>query len=435
MTTKTEQPLWVRADVVRVVDRRDTTTVLGTDGVARRFTGDSAELVRNLLDLAVDPAAREVLVRRVAERAGVNVDAHTTRVVEDALEALRDAGVIVAAREPSPVAALGPARARIVLGVAGAIAAIDTPVLVRLLAARRFETEIALTRVARRFVGVAGLESLTHRPVYTRIGQRDDRHPVPHVNLAEWADLVLVCPATATTLARIAGGDCSDLVAAIAVATRAPVVLVPSMNDAMLASAAVQRNLRRLRDDGMHVVASAIGHEVAHAPGARRPMLGPAPPARAVLDVVELVLRTDPRASGRVEIPRSASAWDELYAHVPPERMPWHAAALDPDLRELLEALRPPAHRSLAADPCSSPPGRRFLDLGTGTGTAAIAAADAGFDVTATDVSAVALGISRRRAGSRRVAWMLDDVCDSALSGPFDVVIDRGCFHCLARDA
>src|SRR5678816_2580275 len=123
---------------------------------------------------------------------------------------------------------------------------------------------------------------------------------------AEWADLVVVCPASATTVSRIATGDCSDLVAAIVAATRAPVVVVPSMNDAMYGSPAVAANLQTLRDHGRYVVHPALGVEVAHRPHARTAMLGPAPPAGAVLDIVRHLLRD----VARPRLPDGAQGWE-----------------------------------------------------------------------------------------------------------------------------
>lgn len=415
----------VRAEVVRVVEHRDTITVIGVDGAARRFGAESAELVRALLELVRAPIARDALRARVADLAGVDPASPEARVIDDALDALIAAGVIVAARA-APAIAAAPARARIVLGISGAVAAIDAPVLVRALLARGFALEIAATPKALRFVGASGLEALTHEPVHRRVWERTDRQRVPHVTLAEWADLVLVCPATATTLSRIAAGDCSDLVSAICVTTRAPVVLVPSMNDAMYESPSVQRNLRQLAADGMHVVHPTLGQEVAHAPGARRSILGPAPPARVILDVVELVLRTDPRAARVPELPASPEGWDAIHA-LPLDRLPWHTETLDPDLGEVLDRAR-----AEIALPGGAP--ARLLDLGAGSGTGAIAAAARGFDVVATDISAAALARARRRAPDRAITWVLDDVRSSTVKGTFDVILDRACLHCLPRE-
>lgn len=268
-------------------------------------------------------------------------------------------------------------------------------------------------------VSRTALEALTHHAAWTGMWQRDARAPVPHVSLAEWAELVVVCPASATTVSRIATGDCSDLVAAIVAATRAPVVVVPSMNDAMYGSPAVRANLQTLRDHGRHVVHPALGLEVAHAPHVRTAMLGPAPPAGAVVDIVRHLLRDVVRP----RLPDGAHGWEQLWARAPAAQLPWHADALEAPLAEALAA--------------HAAPGRRLIDLGTGDGVVAVAAAQLGFEVTAVDIAPSALGRARDRAeavGARAIAFVLGDVTALRLGGlgaAFDVAVDRGLLHCL----
>lgn len=391
---------YARAAVVRVVDRGDDTIVLAK--VTRVFSGDSAALVRAVLEICAHPVTREELIAELAACAGTDVP---EAPVDQLLAMLVEDQVLV---EPRPAPAV-PLVRRVVLGITGAIAAVDAPALVRGLHALGCEVRVALSRSARRFVAPAALEAITHHPVLA--GMFDARARVPHVELAEWAELVVICPASATTLARIAAGDCSDLVAAIACATRAPVVVVPSMNDAMYASPAVQRNLDTLRGDGRWVVHPALGVEVAHAPDRRRALLGPAPPAPAVLDVIRHVLAQQPPA-----VPRDAAGWEQLWAHV--ATPPWHADALEPPLADALAART-----------------GRLVDLGCGDATVAIAAARRGFRVTATDVSPSALARARARAGELPILFALDDVTATRLDARFDVVVDRGLLHCLPREA
>ena len=273
-----------RAAIVRIADRADTLTVLGANG-ARVFTGDSAELVRAVLEIHVRPTTRDALLAELARRAAADVPAG---VVDELVAILVADGVLVA---PSQTARSAPlADRRVVLAISGAVAAVDAPALVRGLHALGCDVRVALTKDAKQFVGVAALQALTHHQVWTSAWQRDARVPVPHINLAEWAELVVVCPATATTIARIATGDCSDLVSAIATATRAPVVIVPSMNDAMYTAPAVQQNLDTLRAHGRVLVHPALGVELAHEPAARTPVLGSAPPPAAVIEIVAHLL-------------------------------------------------------------------------------------------------------------------------------------------------
>jgi 3-polyprenyl-4-hydroxybenzoate decarboxylase/SAM-dependent methyltransferase len=442
----TDEPLRVRAAVVRIVDHGTSTTVIGPHS-ARRFDGDSAALLRAVLDLHARPIGRDQLFADLA--AGAGLDATTTaepqaaptdephvalgtdaraaptaaalptQPIDDLLALLVADGVLVTAREtaaPLPVTQLR----RVVLGISGAIAAADAPALIRGLQASGCDVRVALTRSAARLVSRAALDALTHHAVWTGLWQRDARLPVPHINLAEWAELVVVCPASATTLSRIATGDCSDLVAAIVAATRAPVVVVPSMNDAMYGSPAVQANLATLRDHGRRVVHPALGSEVAHPPHARAALLGPAPPTGAVVDIVRHLLR---ELATRPRVPDSAQAWEQLWSTTHAAQLPWHAAALEPALAEAIAARHAP--------------GRRLLDVGTGDGLVAIAAAHAGFRVTAIDVAPSALGRACERAdraGARSIVFVLDDITAPRLDGAHDIAVDRGLLHALPHE-
>lgn len=417
----TDEPLRVRAAVVRIVDHGTSTTVIGPHG-ARRFDGDSAALLRAVLDLHARPIGRDQLLADLAARAGLDAATPLPAQPIDELLALLDSdGVLVTARAPAPPlpGAELRQRRRVVLGVSGAIAAVDAPALIRGLQASGCDVRVALTRSAARLVSRAALDALTHHAVWTGLWQRDARLPVPHINLAEWAELVVVCPASATTLSRIATGDCSDLVAAIVAATRAPVVVVPSMNDAMYGSPAVQANLATLRDHGRHVVHPALGSEVAHPPHARAALLGPAPPAGAVVDIVRQLLR---ELAARPRVPDSAQAWEQLWASTPAEQLPWHTAALEPALAEAIAARHAP--------------GRCLLDVGTGDGLVAIAAAHTGFRVTAIDVAPSALGRAcarADRAGARSIVFVLDDITAPRLDRAHDIAVDRGLLHALPQ--
>ncbi|HEU0034900.1 MAG TPA: flavoprotein [Kofleriaceae bacterium] len=401
----------IRAAVVRVVDHRDSTTVLAGER-ALRFDGDSAMLVRAVLELHGRPITRDELFAALAERTGGEVPAAP---VDELLALLERTGVIVAAR-----AAVRPPMwpRRVVLAISGAVAAVDAPALVRGLQAQGCDVRIALTKTAQRFVAVAALDALTHHQVWRGLWQRDAATPVPHIALAEWAELVIVWPASATTIARMATGDCSDLVSAIATATRAPVVIAPSMNDAMLDAPAVQANLETLRAHGRWIVHPALGIEVAQRPDARTPMFGPAAPPAAMLELVRHLLATHvPRA----KLPDGAAGWERLWASVPVDQLPWHADDVTPALAAKLDA-----HAGR---------GERLVDLGTGDGVVAIAAARRGLRVTACDVSPTALGKARDRAGALPILFVLDDVLASRLDGPFEVAVDVGLLHCLAREA
>lgn len=355
------------------------------------------------------PRSRAELLAHVEALTGAPLT--DPRVVDELLQLLRSTRVVVPASAPRRRAD-GP-RPRLVLCLCGAIHAALAPGLVRRLQRRGFEVRVAATAAALRFVQRAALEALVHAPVVASLWPEDAGMPVPHVNLAQWADAVLVCPASATTIARLAAGDYSELVAAIALTTRAPVVLAPSMNVDMYTQPAVQRNLRRLIADGVHVLHPGTGGEVAHAPDGRAEVLGAAPPHDVVVDVLEAALRRSRRRG--IDAPRDAAAWDALFRTHPTEALAWHTETLDDDLADAL------------ARECSA--GARVLDIGTGLGVAAVAAAGLGCHVVAIDVSSAALARARARADGAPVVWLRDDITDSRLQGEFDVLLDRGCLH------
>ena len=397
------EPKRVRAPIVRIVDRRDETTVLGK--VARRFDGASAGLLRALLEIHGRPVSRTDVMARLAELADDGVVPEAP--VDQLIALLVEDGVLVAA---TPIVRI-PATRRVVLCVTGAVAAVDAPLLVRGLMGSGCIVRVAMTRTAQRFVSAMGLEAIAHQPVARALWSSN----VPHVELAEWAELVVVSPCSATTLARIAHGDCSDLVSAIATATRAPIVIVPSMNDAMYGSPAVQDNLATLRAHGRWLVHPALGVEVAHRPDERTPVLGPSPPPHVIVEIVRHALVQI--VSPVPPVPSDAAGWERAYA-LPLAHLPWHSDELDAAIAALLS-------------------GRAgtLLDLGTGAGTIAIAAARLGFDVTATDLAPSALGHARTRAGDLPILFALDDVLASRLRGTFETIVDRGLLHCLPIDA
>jgi 3-polyprenyl-4-hydroxybenzoate decarboxylase len=279
---------WVRAAVVRAVEHRDSVLLFGTDGVVRRLDGDSATLARVVLEFAVAPRTRDELLAHLAALSGAPVE--HAQVVDELVELLLTAGALVHASDvPAPIPA-GSGK-RVVVAITGAIAALHTPGLVLALQRRGFEVRVAATKAALRLCRPEGLAALTHHPVQVSLWSRDASTPVPHLHLAEWAHAILVCPASATTLSRIATGNCGTLVSALAIAARVPVVLVPSMNRAMYFAPSVQRNLELLRADGFHVMQPAMGTEVAEAPAARESQLGAAPPPKTVADVLTELLR------------------------------------------------------------------------------------------------------------------------------------------------
>ena len=146
---------------------------------------------------------------------------------------------------------------RIVLGVGAGIAAYKSCELLRLLTESGHNVRVVPTPDALRFVGEATWAALSGEPVSS--GVWDDVHDVPHVRLGQTADLVMVAPATADLLARVAAGMSGDLLTAVLLTARCPVVFAPAMHTEMWQHPATQANVSVLRDRGAVVLDPAIG--------------------------------------------------------------------------------------------------------------------------------------------------------------------------------
>jgi len=142
---------------------------------------------------------------------------------------------------------------RILLGVSGGIAAYKSPMLVRRLREAGADVQVVVTRSAARFVTTTTLQAVSGRPVRNDLWDEDAEAAMGHIELARWAEILVVAPATADVLSRFAGGRADDLLTTLRLATRAPVLLAPAMNVAMWEHAATQRNIARLREDGCSI--------------------------------------------------------------------------------------------------------------------------------------------------------------------------------------
>ena len=148
---------------------------------------------------------------------------------------------------------------RIVVGVAGSIAAYKAVSLVRLLAERGAVVDVAMTPAATAFVTPLTFASLTHRPVVSDVMALDADSQIAHVELAEGADAIVIAPATANLLADLAAGNAGNAVTAIALASRAPLVVAPAMDAGMWTHPATQRNVETLRGFGHRIVDPEVG--------------------------------------------------------------------------------------------------------------------------------------------------------------------------------
>jgi phosphopantothenoylcysteine decarboxylase/phosphopantothenate--cysteine ligase len=148
---------------------------------------------------------------------------------------------------------------RVALLVAGGIAAYKVVDLASALTQAGAQVRVAMTVSAARFVGAPSFRGVTGNPVLTGLWAADGA-PEPHVFLGDWAQLVLLAPATANVMARIAHGQSDDVVTATVLAARCPIVVAPAMNDAMWSKLVVRENIATLKERGMTVVEPESGH-------------------------------------------------------------------------------------------------------------------------------------------------------------------------------
>lgn len=172
------------------------------------------------------------------------------------------------------------ANKRIVLGVTGGIAAYKSAELVRLLKKAGADAHVVMTAGGREFITPLTLQALSGNPVHTDLLDPAAEAAMGHIELARLADLVLVAPATADFIARLAAGQANDLLTTLCLATNAPIALAPAMNQAMYRDAATQANLDTLRSRGIHLFGPADGEQACGDTGPGR-MLEPADIAAA----------------------------------------------------------------------------------------------------------------------------------------------------------
>jgi phosphopantothenoylcysteine decarboxylase/phosphopantothenate--cysteine ligase len=218
---------------------------------------------------------------------------------------------------------------RILLGITGGIASYKSAWLARLLTQAGAEVDVVMTRSAQEFIGAVTLQALTGRAVHTELF--GSAHALDHIKLARAADLVVVAPATADFIARASNGHADDLLAACLLATEAPVLLVPAMNDRMWAHRQTRRNIDHARELGYLIVEpdagplaagegsgpgrmpepeTIVAHagRVLEAKGALRGLsvVVTAGPTREAIDPVRYLSN---RSSGKMGVELAAAAW------------------------------------------------------------------------------------------------------------------------------
>jgi phosphopantothenoylcysteine decarboxylase / phosphopantothenate---cysteine ligase len=174
-------------------------------------------------------------------------------------------------------------KTRILLGVTGGIAAYKSPDLVRRLIERGAEVQVVMTASAQRFVSAMSFQAVSGRPTRNDLWDGTAEAAMGHIELARWAQLVLIAPASADFIARLAGGRADDLLSTLCVATEAPIMIAPAMNRVMWANKATQANVELLISRGVRILGPAAGNQACGEVGAGR-MWEPVKLAESVLE-------------------------------------------------------------------------------------------------------------------------------------------------------
>jgi phosphopantothenoylcysteine decarboxylase/phosphopantothenate--cysteine ligase len=162
----------------------------------------------------------------------------------------------------------------IVLGITGGIAAYKTPDLVRRLRERGANVQIVMTASGEEFVTSTALQAVSGRQIRSNLWDKEAEAAMSHIELARWADVVLIAPATGEVMARIVSGGAPDLLTTICLATEAPIALAPAMNHVMWSNPATQSNREVLEKRGVHILGPGTGSQACGETGAGR-MLEP----------------------------------------------------------------------------------------------------------------------------------------------------------------
>ncbi|MGQ8364167.1 bifunctional phosphopantothenoylcysteine decarboxylase/phosphopantothenate--cysteine ligase CoaBC [Glaciecola sp. 1036] len=175
----------------------------------------------------------------------------------------------------------------VLLGICGGIAAYKTPDLVRKLKAQGANVRVVLTASASHFVSSLSLQAVSGNKVSTNLLDEDAELGMGHIELAKWADVFLIAPATANTIAKLANGFADDLLTTLALATTAPLLIAPAMNQQMWAAQVTQENMQRLLDRKALQLGPASGEQACGDVGFGR-MLEPDEIVQSVVSFVGL---------------------------------------------------------------------------------------------------------------------------------------------------
>jgi len=185
---------------------------------------------------------------------------------------------------------------RVLLGVTGGIAAYKSPDLVRRLREQGAEVQVVLTAGAREFVTPMTFQAVSGREVRSDLWDPEAEKAMSHIELARWAEFVVIAPATADFIARLATGQADDLLTTLCLATDAPIALAPAMNRVMWSNAATQANVATLKSRGVHVWGPGEGDQACGETGAGRML----EPTQLATFVSNTIAPTGPLAGKRV---------------------------------------------------------------------------------------------------------------------------------------
>lgn len=150
---------------------------------------------------------------------------------------------------------------QIVLGITGGIAAYKSAELTRLLKSAGADVQVVMTPAATEFITPLTMQALSGHPVHLHLLDPEAEAGMGHIELAKWADMILIAPASADFMARLEGGHGNDLLSTICLATEAPVVLAPAMNQAMWRDQQTQNNAASLKKKGVRLLGPGIGEQ------------------------------------------------------------------------------------------------------------------------------------------------------------------------------
>ena len=209
---------------------------------------------------------------------------------------------------------------RVLLGISGGIAAYKSAELVRLLVRHDYAVRVVMTQAATQFITPLTFQALSGHPVHTRLLDESQENAMGHINLARWADIFLVAPASANCIAKFSHGLADDLLSTLYLAAECPVYIAPAMNQAMWHTAVTQENIKRLTQHGVISIGPEAGSQACgetglgrmtepeailqnlialHTPGALqgKKILITAGPTREALDPVRFISN---RSSGKM---------------------------------------------------------------------------------------------------------------------------------------